>query len=709
MSLEAISHWNFFHAGGFDQVVLRNADDLMRLKELDQKLWATLTCPVKGLNIDERMLKYLDVGQDGRIRAPEILAAIDWVLERLANPSQLFEVTPLTVTDFSATEVGQYLALAAQRVLEIHGKANGDSLTCQDTSDFSKLFPATEANGDGLVPAEFADTDAQRQTITDIIKTLGAEADRSGAEAVGAEKINAFYEQVAAVQTWQQSVSAEQQQPFVQDNDTAIITLQALRGKIDDYFTRVAMAAYDPRAASIMNGNEAELERLAGLDLAQRNEIAALPLAQVAASATLPLQQGMNPAWQELLANFSRYVVTPILGEQTHLDAKQWQIILEHCQGYLEWIAKRPALAILNVLSLARINEIAAQNLQAELLALVEQDKAVEQAAAGLVDLDKLLRFKENLVTLLRNFVSFQNFYLRHEKAVFQAGTLFIDGKSLDLVVEVADVAAHSAVAANSNSFLIYCECKRPGQPINGREKLNIVAAVTAGTNQSLTVGRNGLFYDRDGHDWDATVVKVIENAISVREAFWSPYQRIAGLISNQIQKFAASQDSALMNNAMTKVETVGATTATDSAKPPFDIARFAGIFAAIGLAVGAVGTALAAMMSGLMSLTWWQWPLTIFGLMLVVSGPSMLLAWFKLRRRSLGPILDANGWAVNTQAKISIAFGASLTQLAVLPKGSRRTLNDPYAEHRYGWLWGLLVLVIIVSGAGYYWWQLAG
>ncbi|MBK7299416.1 MAG: hypothetical protein IPI79_02765 [Moraxellaceae bacterium] len=109
-------------------------------------------------------------------------------------------------------------------------------------------------------------------------------------------------------------------------------------------------------------------------------------------------------------------------------------------------------------------------------------------------------------------------------------------------------------------------------------------------------------------------------------------------------------------------------------------MAKFAGIFAAIGLAVGALGTALAAMMSGFLGLIWWQMPIAILGLLLIISGPSMVMAWFKLRQRNLSPILDANGWAVNTNAKVSIAFGTTLTVLASLPKGAKRDLKDPFA-----------------------------
>jgi hypothetical protein len=58
-----------------------------------------------------------------------------------------------------------------------------------------------------------------------------------------------------------------------------------------------------------------------------------------------------------------------------------------------------------------------------------------------------------------------------------------------------------------------------------------------------------------------------------------------------------------------------------------------------------------------------------------------MLIAWLKLRQRTLGPLLEANGWAINGRVKINIPFGTKLTERAVLPKNSRRDLNDPYED----------------------------
>jgi len=90
--------------------------------------------------------------------------------------------------------------------------------------------------------------------------------------------------------------------------------------------------------------------------------------------------------------------------------------------------------------------------------------------------------------------------------------------------------------------------------------------------------------------------------------------------------------------------------------------------------------------------------PLAVAGLMLAVSLPSMLLAWFKLKRRNLGPILDGCGWAINARVHINIPFGTSLTALANLPPGAHRSLVDPYAEKKPVWPYILLVLLLLAT-----------
>lgn len=664
--------WRFFYAGGFNQVCLEDAQDLLALKNLDQKLWATLACPTSRLALNQRMLNYLDPLKTGRIRAPEILACIVWLEERLVSLDSLFAAAPLKVESFSANAHGEGLKQAARRLQSLRDLDEQSALTSALTADLPALFPADKANGDGIITVALAKDKALAQLIGEILACVGGQADRSGEQGVNAEAIETFYAQAQAAAAWHQSL---EKTPFDAEASTALAAFALLRAKIDDYFTRTALLSYDERALALLSVQEAELLRLASVNLANRDELKALPIAKLSPNGALPLHSGVNPAWEQALKALRDSALTPLFGDITELTQAQWQELLAKVEPYFAWQSAKPELPVLQCLPMERIEQLVQEDRKAELLALVAEDLAVEQAANSLVDLDKILCLHEDFVHLLRNFVSLQDFYEGREKAVFQAGRLFIDGKSCDLVVEVGDIAAHSAIAQQSNSFLLYLTCKRQGQPVQGRETLNLVAVVSAGVNYELMPGRNGLFYDRDGNAWDATVVKVVENAISVRQAFWSPYQRIADLISQQIQKLAQGQDSKFLTSVESKVQSVNGNGST-TAQSPFDIARFAGIFAAIGLALGAIGTALAAVVSGLLALSWWQWPLLVLGVIALVSGPSMLMAWFKLRRRSLGPILDANGWAINTQAKISLLFGSVLTQLASLPKDAKRSLK---------------------------------
>lgn len=699
--------WRFFRSGGFDQVRLESPADLANLASLDQKLWTALACPVKGLEFDARTLEYIDENKDGRIRAPELLAAVNWALSVLSEPSVLFAEPGLPLSALNDSEEGTRLLASARRLLANTGRTDANVLTLQDTDDLTKVFPPEKPNGDGLVPAAMAADDEVKQAIADLITAMGADTDRSGEAAISEEKITAFFEQAEALLAWQQRSSDDAALlPLGDDSEAAIATLNGLYEKIEDFFNRVRMAGFDPRAAGLLNGEEAELSRIAGLSLSDTGEVAKLPLANVVAGRSLPLTENVNPGWAAAMADFQAKLVTPLLGERTELSAADWQQIKAKVDAHRAWLAEKPAQAV-DVLEPARIRWLLDNGMREKLLALVAEDKAVEAEANSLLDVDKLLRFQSHLVPLLNNFVSFRDFYSGADKGIFQAGRLFIDGKSCDLVVQVNDIGTHSAMAGASGSYLVYCECTRQGSA----DKKMIVAAVTAGDAGKLMNGRNGIFYDRNGDDWDAHVVKLIEHPISVREAFWTPYRRIGKMISDQIQKMAASRDKAIEEKSAAsvvasaeKVETApaaGAAAPVAAPVPPFDIAKFAGIFAAIGLAIGAIGTALAAVAAGFLSLKLWQMPLAILGVMLLISGPSMLLAWFKLRKRNLAPILDANGWAVNTEARVNIIFGTTLTQLAALPKGSHRSLSDPYAsKSRRGW-W---LLLLVLLGVGVWW-----
>jgi len=700
--------WRFFRSGGFDQVRIETADDLRHLGELDQKLWAVLACPTAGLEFDGASLQAIDSDGDGRIRVGELRAAVQWVCTVLRDPGILFQPgDALDLTAFDETHPdGRALAAAARDVLTRVGRPQGTTLALADLADPALLFPPDRFNGDGVVPVALTTAPAVRALIEQVMATMGAQPDRSGEPGVSADALTAFLEAATATRAWhaQACAQASQIMAFGDDTAAAMAAYEAVQAKVDDYFTRCRLAAFDARAATALNPADSRYADMAALTLHDaRTELADLPLATVTPQALLPLAEALNPAWQRAMAQLHAHVVRPVLGDMTHLSFAQWQALSERFAAYRAWRAAQPATPVA-ALSLAELDTLTLPDTVAALQALIEQDGQSDTDAAAVEALHKLLRWRRDLVTLLRNFVNLSDFYSGQTKAVFQAGTLYIDQRSCDLCLRVPDMARHATLAPLSGTYLVYCQCVRQGEA-----PFTIVAAMTGGdTDEMMVPGRNGVFYDRAGQDWNASVVKVVEAPISVRQAFWTPYKRIGRMVGEQIQKFAAARDKDVEAQSAARVADVGAKTQApaDAPKPAaFDIAKFAGIFAAIGLALGALGTALAAVVTGFLGLPAWQMPLVVLGVALLVSGPSMLLAWLKLRQRNLGPLLDANGWAVNIRARINIPFGASLTGVAALPAGSQRSMQDPYAEPSSPWPW-LLVLAALMGGLWFIWRQ---
>ena len=595
--------WRFFRAGGFDQPRIDSPADLLAIGQLDQKLWVALSCPIAGIEFDARTLALIDTDGDGHIRAPELIAAVRWAGERLVDTGVLATGTLTVAAIRDDDEEGAAIAAAARKLLA----DGGDAISVAAASAAQEQFAAH----------------AQLE--------------------------------------WEQGGAAAQ--VLGSTTADAHAALQAVAAKIDDYFMRCRLAAFDDRAAAMLNAPEDTLRLMAGAELAPHSAtVAALPLAKVDAGRTaLPLGSGLNPAWSAPMAAFRDRVVGPLLGARDALDEADWQSVKDRFAPYADWLASKP-------------------------------DPTA--AGDGVLALERLARYCRDLMRLANNFVAFKDFYTRQGPATFQIGTLYLDGRACELVVAVNDAAKHAALASLSRLCLVYCDCTR------GAEKQSIAAAFTAGDADQLIVGRNGVFYDRQGRDWDATITKIADHPISLRQAFWSPYKKLARLVAEQLQKIAASKAGAVEGKLAAAATDAGSKLAAPPAKPaaptPFDVGKFAGIFAAIGLAIGAVGTALASVVTGLLGLAWWQLPLAFIGLLLLISGPSVAVAWFKLHARNLGPLLDANGWAVNARARINIPFGTSLTQMAVLPAGAERALTDPYAEKPWPWkkiTFGLFVL----------------
>jgi hypothetical protein len=670
--------WRFFCAGGFQQVRFETSADLQNLEYLNQKLWAALSCPTRGVEFDTRTLDLIDTDKDGRVRAPEIIAAVKWTCSILRNPEEILKVgSSVELSSINdATPEGKQLLSSAKQILTNLGKKDASAISLDDTGDTVKIFAQTQFNGDGIVPADSASDDATKAAINDIIACVGSELDRSGKPGISQAKVDQFFAEAQACSDWWKKAEGDATiLPLGDKTVDAAAAFKAVKAKVDDYFARGRLAAFDPRALAAVNRQESEYLALAAKDLTISSaEIAAFPLARIEANKPLPLKDSLNPAWAGAIATLNSAVVKPLLGDKASLTETDWTAVTAKLSGYEAWAASK-AGAVVENLGLKRVREILAGKAKDNITALLAQDKALEPEANAIAAVERLVRYRRDLKQLLVNFVSFEDFYSRQRKAIFQNGTLYLDGRSCELCVAVADAGKHAALAGLAKTYLAYCDCTRPGG-----EKMTIAVAYTGGDADYLMVGRNGLFYDRQGRDWDATITKIIENPISIRQAFWAPYKKVVRLIEEQVAKRAAAAES----GSDTRLGAAATAPANVDKSKPEPKKVDVGTVAALGVAFGAIGTMLTAIvgkLTGVLQLPFWQICLAFVGLVLLASTPSMLIAWLKLRQRNLGPILDANGWAVNGRVKMNVPFGGSLTQVATLPPGAQPSFAVQYPE----------------------------
>ncbi len=677
--------WKFASVGGTVRVNIQSGEDIRHLGELDRKLWTVLSCPTSGLEFDETTLKLIDVDKDGKIRVDEVIKTAQWLTRILKNADDLLKENDSLPLDGFNTEDpdGARLQASARQILK-NLQLEKDSISLEDTADNVKIFAQTQFNGDGIITPASAPDEATAKLI-ETIAGIASAIDRSGVPGITAEHVEAFYAACADFQAWM-AAGTKDVFPYGDKTADALAAVNAIKDKVADYFMRCKLIGFDAASAEAVDVSVAKIAAIEGNLAAASEEIGLQPLAKPSADGKLNLK-AVNPAWKAAIDA----VVTLVDIKKDAIDEAEWTAILGTFAPYVAWMDAKKGAEV-EALGLDCVKAILKEDKKAVLLELIEKDKAEEANALSIEEVDKVLRLNKHFYRFLNNYVVLADFYDPERKAIFQAGRLYIDQRSTDLCVKVAGPSPE--ISSLSGMYILYCSCVS--------EKLgksfNIAAVLTDGDVDGLREGKNAVFYDRDGNDYTAKVIAIVDNPISIRQAFWSPYKKVARMINDRIDKSAAEKNEKSMAG-LTEVTN----TAADGKEPAiannFDIAKFAGIFAAIGMAVGFIGQFIVKLAEGIAAIKFWQLLLIIVGLMLLISGPAMFIAWRKIRRRDLGPVLNANGWAINAAALVRAKFGKTLTSLAKFPKltavdaEARKKAN---ARKFWSWFCGLLVVACV-------------
>lgn len=541
------------------------------------------------------------------------------------------------------------------------------------------------------LPLEYINQESEEgkqiyEAATAILQQLG-QTDNDLSMADSAESLDSYRKTKLEEALAEVKKQAEVAAPYGELTEAVAEAYQALDAKVRDYFMRAKLTLFSSESTAALDVQVPRIEAISADNLTDKvAEIASQPLARVKeGQLTLPLDAAINPAWADKF-NVIRGIIDK---NDKELSEEQWTAIGQLLTKYADYQKS---------------------------ISITEDDITLDDEIASKQLVDKLLHLTRDFRTLIDNYITFKDFYRKDKLAIFQAGTLVVDQRTCDLCVKVVDAGTMAAQAAKSNMYLITCDCIN--QPTG--KTCTIIAAITEGNIDDIFVGKNCVFYDRQGLDYDARITAIVDNPISIKQAAWSPYRKFGNFVTEQIEKFAADKENGILSDATAKfseakanAESVDTSKGTmkssqkagEQAAASFDIAKICGVFAAIGMALGYIGSFALAIFTGFISLTWWQMPLTILALLIVISGPSMFLAWLALRRRNMAPILNANGWAVNADAKINLPFGSTLTTCAKYPiklKGQKDEYDDstnPLLKAVY-WLVALFFIALIIGNA---------
>ncbi|MBO7207706.1 MAG: hypothetical protein J6W10_08865 [Kiritimatiellae bacterium] len=370
-----------------------------------------------------------------------------------------------------------------------------------------------------------------------------------------------------------------------------------------------------------------------------------MPLVMEEPDKVLPLDNRLNPAHREALFAFRDKCVKEILGDVESLDFISWGRVKAAFAPYRAHQAAKPVM-------------------NADMKGRLEDE-------------ERVLRYKLGLLEFLENFVNMKRLYSRSSHAMFQIGTLRIDSRELVLSFDVESEAAHSALAVKSNCCVLYLKLTNNAT----KATRSICSVVTKGTVSRLYVGRNGVFHDLDGNEWEAVVTKIVESQVSLGEAFWLPWKKVADGISSMVKKFLGEKQAVgqkTIDSGSKSAESGGAAMASS--------------VAAIGIAVGMIGAAAASFAAVFTSMSPKNFAISLAALILVVSLPSVILTWFKLRRRDIGAILNASGWAINRPMAFSIKRASEFTRC--LPCTGRFLF------------WFKMILLAAIAAGAYFGWK---
>ncbi len=687
-------HFNQY--GKTFQLRIESANDLKEALALDESLWVATSAPAHVFRCDKTFISMLDYNHSGRIHTTDLKKAIQWMLEVLSDYSNLSKKTNhISISAINRNSPdGVAITQSAEYILNTLQPDDKGIISLKLIRRFISKQKEQPLNGDGILVAEATENPQTIQLIHDIIATVGGSTDASGKTGVTSENLATFRQEVSDAIEWRgqaSDISTEGKSPLLPFGDQTAVMYKKLslhQEKVDTFFEQCRSIRFDATLMRSLTNNDKNTPEV---NLSNASDIHAhlqtLPLATPNANKLLPLtSDDINPAYAEWMDDLKQNVFQPILGGElpASLSHKQWLQIKATLQPYAEYLQQQKGKRV-EKLSNEQLQFYSQAEHYAEVEKLIQADKAVAEKLKAIHEVERLCLYHQHLLRFANNFISFSELYHPPIKAIFEEGSVQIDGRWFDLVLRVDDITKHSAIAKSGNIFTLYLEVTEQLT----KTTYHIAVPVTSGTKGNLAVGKRGVFFDVRGQEHDAVVVKIIDNPISLREALAAPFVRLRDFVLGKIESISGTLEKNLQKSTDTLLQNsnkkvVPVSTPTNNSGP-------AGILIGLSLSAAAIGSAFAFITKTLSGLTSFQLIAGLIGAAAVVAIPVSLIAIIKLRRQDLSSLLEGCGWAINARMRFDRQQRRSFTRRVPYPATATGT-------PQHTWLTRAFIALILIA-----------
>lgn len=647
--------------GGRYQPILLSSDDMFSILDVNPQHWSANCAPVEGLACDENFLSCLDSDSNGKILPHEIRDSIQWIQEALHDHSGFWEEKDYLPLAAFRTENSLGLALkeSAEYVLETLG-STADAIALSQVQARTKIQQAGAMNGDGIIPPSAMEHPVQKQFVQDLILILGGVPDKNGEQGINEEQALSFS---ARAQSW---LAWRQEKPDVpfEDPTADIAALRTIQPTIDRFFS------------SCLFG------------VSQENLSKDALIAKPNSAGVLKKNDWIHPSFRTPWRRCSF-----LFAQKEEISWQEWERVCAHIDMFSAWQEREPSGNFSSV-DPSRLQQL----LQERELWRILQDKITEDRSSAkqldkLADLEKILLLQNNFRSFVNSYVNFSHFYNPKRQSLPERGSLLMDGRIFRLSVQVLDREQHKRRAKDSGFFLLYVHVDASG---GGFE---VATAVTGKRRGDLHIGKKGVFTLVEGEEYPAAVVDIVNNPINIQEAFWAPFSSVQGFVQKRLEKFSSQHqqelETTVEKNFIQPSESTDTTTKA---------ALLNG-----GVTVAALSSSFAYLIKTLSSIQVSQLVSVILAPLLVVAMLSSLMAWWKLQRRDLGPILEASGWGINHPLYAPSWATRVFTQGPVVDSARRSRKKDlliqyqekvdPYGRSKKR----ILILIVCILAAGFW------